>query len=281
LYHVLTNADQYPPNIGSIVPRSMIEAAGGLKNFLTIPLSKELKLHRRKDFARVRKVVDGKRGHKTGKFHTLKDPDKLVVMNECFTGERWRNAWFEVDPSIRRHWDQRFIVEINDAEGACWAVPDSFIEGSDESFCMCEGKTALVWEYLPNGTKRLKRGLPDKKQMALIRIQDAFSRAGYTYEIFDQAWSAHPIRVANIRMVLSATRKLPFGAGERVTMQRLLARGDLTVGECARAFAGRGDCAEEWVCAAMGAGVIEIDFDRPIDRASRVSPPSPPFWSKP
>jgi hypothetical protein len=281
MYHVIKLTDRYPPNIGRVVPRAMIDAAGGLDEFLSIPLSDEVIVHRLRDFGRVRKPVDGKRGHKTGKFHTHKIAGKPVIMNESFVGERWRNAWFEVDPSIRRHWDQRFIVEINDAEGACWAVPDSFIEGADDSFCVCEGKTALVWEYLPNGTKRLKRGLPDKTQTALIRIQDAFSRAGYTYEIFDQAWSAHPIRVANIRMVLSATRKLPFGPGERVAMERLLARGDLTVGECAREFAGRGDCPEEWVCAAMGAGVVEIDFERPIDRASRVSPPSAPFWSKP
>jgi hypothetical protein len=280
LYHVLTNADKYPPDIGSIVPCAMIDAGGGLSNFLTIPLSRELKLHRRRDFERVRKPVDGKRGHKTGKFHTRKDAARPAIMNESFVGERWRNAWFEVDPSIRRHWDQRFIVEINDADGACWAVPDSFLEGADGSFAICEGKTALAWEHFPNGTKRLTRGLPDGTQTALLRIQDAFSRAGYAYVVFDQAWSAHPIRVANIRMVLSATRRLPFGDAERVTTKRLLARADLTVGECAREFAGRGDCAEEWVCAAMGNGVVEIDFDSPIDRASRVSPPSPPFWSK-
>ncbi|MDA9396253.1 hypothetical protein WN73_37685 [Bradyrhizobium sp. CCBAU 45394] len=280
MYHVIDSSDRFPPDIGRIVPRAMIDAAGGMKNFLTIPLSSEVKLHRRRDFERVRKPVDGKRGHKTGKFHTRKDPARRVIMNESFVGERWRNAWFEVDPSIRRHLDQRFIVEVNDAEGGCWAVPDSFLEGIDGTFAICEGKTALVWEHLPNGTKRLKRGLPDKTQNALIRIQDALGRAGVVYEVFDQAWSAHPIHVANIRAVLSATKKLPFGSSERLAMERLLACGDLTVGECAREFAGRSDCPEEWVCAAMGNGVLEIDFERPIDRDSRVSPPKPPFWSK-
>lgn len=279
MHHVLTNADRYPPEIGSIVPRAMIDAAGGLKNFFTIPLSDELKLHRRRDFGRVRKVVDGKRGHKTGKFHSLKDPAKPIVMNESFTGERWRNAYFEIDPSISSHWDQRFIVEINDKDGACWAVPDSFLKGADGSFAHCEGKTALIFEFFPDGTKKLKRGLPDETQARLLRIQEAFERAGYTYVVFDQAWSAHPIRVTNIRMVLSAFRKLPFGAAERAAMERLLVRDGLTVGECAAAFAGRGDCAEEWVCAAMGHGVLNIEFERPISRASRVSPPPPPFWS--
>ena len=281
MYNVITNSDRYPPDIGSIVPRAMVDAAGGAKSFLTIPLSSELKLHRRRDFERVRKPVDGKRGFKTGKFHTYKLPGRPVIMSESFVGERWRNAFFEVDPSIRAHWDQRFIVEINDADGAYWGVPDSFCEGADGSFAIVEGKTALVWDYLPNGTKRLKRGLPDKTQTTLLRIQDAFSRAGYIYEVFDQAWSSHPIRVANIRMVRSATKRLPFGAGERIVIERLLSRGDLTVGECAREFAGRGDCPEEWICAAMGKGVLDIDFERPIDRSSRVSLPKPPFWSKP
>jgi hypothetical protein len=200
-------------------------------------------------------------------------------MNESFTGERWRNAYFEIDPSIRSHWDQRFIVEINDQGGACWAVPDSFLEGADGSFAICEGKTGMVFEFFPDGTKKLKRGLPDETQARLLRIQDAFERAGYAYCVFDQTWSAHPIRVKNIRMVLSAFRKLPFGAAERAAMERLLVRDGLTVGECAREFAGRSDCPEEWVCAAMGHGVMEIDFERPISRASRVSPPPPPFWS--
>jgi hypothetical protein len=281
LYHVLTSADRYPPNIGSIVPRTMIDAAGGLKNFLTIPLSDELKLHRRVDFERVRKPVDGKRGHKTAKFHTHKDKTRPVVMSESFTGERWRNNCFEVDPSISGHWDQRFIAEINDKDGACWAVPDSYLEGCDGSFAICEGKTGLILEALPDGTKKIQRGLSDDTQTKLLRIQSAFDRAGYTYVIFDQAWSSHPIRVANIRMVLSALRKLPFGPAERLAMERLLVRHDLTVGACAKEFAGRGDCPEEFVCAAMGHGILEIDFERPIDRASRVSKPSPPFWSKP
>jgi hypothetical protein len=281
MYHVIKNSDRYPSDIGSVVPRAMIDAAGGPEEFITIPLSDELKVHRRRDFQRVRKPVDGKRGHKTGKFHTRKDPSRPAVMNESFVGERWRNLFFEVTSSIRRHWDQRFIVEIHDQDGACWAVPDSYLEGADDTFAICEGKTALVWEFLPNGTKRLRRGLPDGTQNRLLRIHDAFSRAGHVYTVFDQTWSAHPIRVANIRMVLSATKKLSFGAAERLAMERLLARGGLTVGECAREFSGRGDCAEEWVCAAMGNGVLEIDFERPIDRASRVSPPSPPFWSEP
>jgi hypothetical protein len=87
------------------------------------------------------------------------------------------------------------------------------------------------------------------------------------------------LRLANIKMILSAVRKLPFGATERIAMERLLVRNDLTVGECAGEFIGRGDCAEEWVCAAMGRGVLEIELDRLIDRDSRVSCPSAPFWS--
>lgn len=280
MYNAINDFDRFPPDIGSVVPRSMIEAAGGLEAFLTIPLSNELKLHRRRDFDRVRKPVDGKRGHKTGKFHTRKDPRRPVIMNESFVGERWRNLYYEIHPSIIRHLDQRFIVEINDRNGACWAVPDSYLEGSDGTFAICEGKTALVFEFLPEGGKKLVRGLTDRVQNQQQRIQDAFRQAGYIYEVFDQAWSAHPIRTANIRKILSATKKLPFGAAERRAMERLLSGDDLTVGNCAREFAGRGDCPEEWICAAMGNGVLEIDFERPIDRTSRVSLPSPPFWSE-
>jgi hypothetical protein len=223
--------------------------------------------------------VNGKRGHKTSKFHTLKN-DHAVVMNESFIGERWRNAFFEIAPCVRRHWDQRWIVEIHDGDGACWGVPDSFLEGNDGSFAWVEGKTALMLVERPDGGKDLVRGLPTETSEKLARIQSAFELAGYSYEVFDQAWSSHPIRIANFKTVLSAFRNLDFGAAEGVAMDRILNRDDLTVGECARAFADR-DCPEEWVCAGMGFGVLEIDLDRPIDRASRVSRPSAPFWKKP
>jgi hypothetical protein len=268
-----------PADIGSIVPRSMIDRAGGLEAFATIALSDELKIHRRRDGGRVRRPVNGKRGHKTSKFHTLKNSN-AVVMNESFIGERWMNAYFEVAPCVRRHRDQRFIVEIHDDAGACWAVPDSFLEGNDGSFAFVEGKTGLTLVTHADGRKELVRGLPDETRQKLLRIQAAFARAGYTYVVFDQAWSSHPIRTTNISMLLGAFRCLPFNTAERTAMGQLLDRNELTVGDCARQFAGR-DCPEAWVCAAMAHGVIEIDLDRPIDRLSRVSRPGPPFWNAP
>lgn len=279
MYHIITDADRYPADIGSIIPRSMINDAGGAKNFITIKLSEEVKLHRRTDFGRVRRPVNGRRGFKTSKFHSLKGDGKPLVMSESWVGERWMNCYFEICPSIDAYWDQRFIVEIHDDVGACWSVPDTFLKGNDGSFAFSEGKTCLVLVVLPDGSRLLEHGLPAKTHAKHFRIQNAFERAGYVYQVFDQAWSAHPIRVANIKMVLSAVRALPFGYAERLTIERLLTRNDLTVGECACEFAGRGDCPEEWVCAAMGRGLLEIDIDRPIDRASRVSRPSAPFWS--
>lgn len=276
---LLNIGDKHPADIGRIVPRAMIARLGGEKAFATLWLSDELRVHRRRDFGRVRNPVNGRRANKTSKFHTLKN-DKAVVMNESFIGERWRNAYFEIAPCVRRHWDQRWIVEIHDRDGACWSVPDSFLEGSDGSFAWVEGKTALMLEDRPDGSKDLVSGLPEDTSGKQARTQSAFRRAGYNFEVFDQAWSSHPIRVANFKMILSAFRSLDFGEAERVAMDRLLSRDDLTVGECARTFAGRA-CPEEWVCAGMGHGVLEIDLERPIDRASRVSRPSAPFWSKP
>jgi hypothetical protein len=273
--HFERNED--PPDIGTIVPRSMIERAGGEKAFATIKLSDELKVHRRRDFGRVRTPVNGKRGHKTSKFHSLKN-DKAVVMNESFVGERWRNAYFEVAPCVLRHWDQLFIAEIHDDAGACWAVPDSFLEGTDGSYAFVEGKTGLMLVTRADGHKELVRGLPDETRMKLLRLQSAFARAGYKYVVFDQAWSSHPIRIANISMVLGAFRSLAFGTAEKVAVSRLLDRNELTVGDCASVFEEK-NCPEEWVCAAMAHGVIEIDLDRPIDRLSRVSRPGLPFWN--
>jgi hypothetical protein len=66
-----------------------------------------------------------------------------------------------------------------------------------KTICIDRLPAKSVDKSLPvkDGSKKLVRGLPEETHAKVRRIQEAFDRAGYRYEVFDQAWSAHPIRV--------------------------------------------------------------------------------------
>jgi hypothetical protein len=54
-----------------------------------------------------------------------------------------------------------------------------------------------------------RRGLPSETEDKLARIQTAFDRAGYSYEVFDERWAYHPIRAANIDLIVETGAVAP------------------------------------------------------------------------
>jgi hypothetical protein len=64
---------------------------------------------------------------------------------------------------------------------------------------------------------------------------------------------------------------------ETDALSRRVSRGETTVGDCLRAFPER-EYPEEYLCAAMARGLIEIDLRIPFGPQSAVFRPRPLFW---
>lgn len=112
-----------PADIGHQIPKKLIANAGGTKNFRTFELSPNLKVHRRCDDQRVRSPVNGRRGFETQKFWSTKA--ERFVHSEG-KGELPLYHLIEVHSPLLTYRDQYDIVEIEDDEGRCWAIPDIY-----------------------------------------------------------------------------------------------------------------------------------------------------------
>jgi hypothetical protein len=273
---MLTIADfpHRPADIGRQIPRPLIENAGGSKNFRTFDLGTGLKVHRRCDDQRVRSPVNGRRGFETQKFWSIKT-DRFVHSEG--RGELPLYHVIEVHSPILTYRDQHDIVEIEDDEGKCWAIPDIFAVLR----CSCEpvwieGKGNRIPVRGQNGIPGFKPGLRPSVKTKLQRIQRAFKVAGLSYVVVNQDWCASPT-VMEVASLAFWNRKKNPNESERSAVLELLSKGDSSVGACARVFYER-DCPSEWVCAAMARGLIEIDLRKPFSLGSTVSLPPAPFW---
>ncbi|MBR0728595.1 hypothetical protein JQ582_04715 [Bradyrhizobium japonicum] len=263
-------------DVGPVVPKHYVIEAGGIANVRTTVLSPKLRIHQRKDFGRWRDPVNGARPQQTVLYPRLKGPREFAQAES--RGERPMYAYFDIEPSIKNYWEQRFIVEIHDEEGDAWAIPDCFAIGFDESSAWIEGKVDGRLVVASDGRTSIERGLTEKLTAKLSRIQSAFEEAGYTYVVFNESWAKHPIIAANVDMIVHAARDLVLDPFVPFALGQLLDRPDLTLGDCAMPFADRA-CPEEWVILAMAKGIVSIDLTAPIGRGSKVSRPERPFWA--
>lgn len=263
-----------PADIGHQIPELLIADSGGAKNFRTFDLGPGLKVHRRCDDQRVRSPVNGQRGFETQKFWSIKA--KRFIHSEG-KGELPLYHLIEVHSPILTYRDQYDIVEIEDDEGKCWAIPDIFalVRYRCEPVWI-EGKGNRILVRGPNSLPGFTRGLRESVRTKLRRIQRAFRIAGLTYVVANQDWCAS-LPVSEVASLAFWHRKNTPSESECSALIELLSRGESTVAECAHVFSDR-DCPSEWVCAAMARGLIEIDIRKPFSLNSTVSLPPAPFW---
>jgi hypothetical protein len=268
------NVPPSPSDIGPGIPRHVVEEAGGADKLATFRLGPDLKVHRRRDDIRVRRPVNGRRGFVTIRYTSTKNSGKDVHSES--TGELPLHCMLEVDPAIKAYRDQHDLVEFEDEDGRHWACPDAFAVLSDGTPLWIEGKYGATAVRDAQNFPRLVAGIHPDLKRKLGRIQRAFASAGFTYVVVNQSWCRQPTIVRNVNLAFWARHNLPDHA-ERHRLAELLADGPTTVSECRRAFPDR-VCPEEWVCAAMAHGLIEIDIRAPFGRDSAVTLPSEPFW---
>jgi hypothetical protein len=263
-----------PADIGHQIPKPLIAEAGGAKNFITFDLGPGLKVHRRCDDQRVRSPVNGRRGFETQKFWSIKA--ERFVHSEG-RGELPLYHLAEVHSPILTYRDQHDIIEIEDDDGRCWAIPDIFalVRYSCEPVWI-EGKGNRILVRGQNCLPGFIPGLRQSVRTKLRRIQRAFRVAGLTYVVANQDWCASQ-PVSEVASLAFWNRKKTPSESECSALLELLSRGDSTVAECAIVFSDR-DCPSEWVCAAMARGLIEIDLRKPFSLSSAVSLPPNPFW---
>jgi len=271
----ITRIVSEPANIGRQIPRHVVEEAGGLQNLRTFRLGPNLKIHRRCDDRRVRRPVNGRRGFKTIKFTSVKCGGRDVHSESG--GEFSLDAALEVHPSIGAYRDQYDLVEIEDDDGLCWAVPDAYVLLRDGTPTWIEGKYSFVAHRGDDRMVRAVKGPSVRVRTKLRRVQRAFRSSGYDYVVVNQDWTSHPIVSANIGLAF-VWRQLDPTNEERMALLEIVGGGPVTVGDCVAAFLTR-NCPEEWICASMARGLIEIELSRRFSRESAVALPSAPFWA--
>jgi hypothetical protein len=268
------NVPPAPSDIGGVIPSHVIEAAGGADGLATFRLGPGLKVHRRRDDIRVRRPVNGRRGFVTLRYASTKNHGKDVHSES--TGEFPMFAMLEIHPSIVAYRDQPDLVEFEDEDGRHWATPDAFAVLLDGTPVWIEGKYATAAVRDPRGFPQLVVGIHRDLKRKLGRIQRAFAAAGFAYVVVNQSWCRQPTIARNVNLAFWSRHNSPDLA-ERDRLAELLAGGPTTVAECRRAFPDR-VCPEEWVCAAMARGLIEIDVRKPFGGDSVVTVPGEPFW---
>jgi hypothetical protein len=255
------------------IPGKMIERAGGLGAIETIELSENARVHRQLSGARWRNPVNGRRNVMTSRFASAKNHGRRI---QCDSGgEKALFRFVEIYPPIRSYLEQVHIIEIDDEQGTVWAIPEAFIEVTDETFGWIEGKYAAALAT-QEGTNYIEPSLSDKVANRLARIERALSDAGYPYYVVNEFWARHPILAANVDMIFANRVREPTQR-EIDELSRLLRRGDTIVDDCLRAFPGR-EYPEEYLCAAMARGFAEIDISIPFGPRSAVFLPRPLFW---
>ena len=260
-------------NLSPLIPGAMIERAGGLDAIETIHLSKNARIHRQSSGARWRNPVNGRRNVMTSRFASAKNNGRRIQCDS--SGEKALYRFVEIYPPIRRYSEQIHIIEIDDEQGTLWAIPEAFVELTDGTFAWIEGKYAAALATR-GGINCIDPILSGKVGDRLARIERTLSASGYRYFVVNEFWARHPILAANVDMIFAHQVRTPTQR-EADDLSRLVRRGETTVNDCLRAFPGR-DYPEEYLCAAMARGLIEIDIRIPFGPRSPVFHPRPLFW---
>jgi hypothetical protein len=265
-----------PPDIGSLIPKRLIEEAGGLKNFRTCKCGDGLKVHRRIDDERVRRPVNGRRGFVTFRFTSTKNDARDIHCES--KGEFPLDCVLEMHASIELYRDQLDLVEIHDELGRTWACPDAFaILRREQQAIWIEGKYATQLVRGPNNRKKVEHGINPKLKSKLARLQRAFSRAGLSYVVLNQSFCRSKTVADNVNRAFWQRGKVPT-SDEIAHLTELLASGPLPVRDCLAAFSGRAFPAD-WLFAAIARGFAEYDLRKSYSLDSKVElPTGRPFW---
>ncbi|MBR0689862.1 hypothetical protein JQ594_28390 [Bradyrhizobium manausense] len=267
-------ADQYPKPFNDAVA-AMITAVGGEDNVQTIALSEQVLIHRRRDGARWRNPVNGRRGFKTSTFLSSKMPGRRIQLESG--GEEALFMWAEVYASIIAYTEQSDLIEIVDDEGAAWSVTDCFAELNCGTTAWLEGKYAARLVYESEGPPRVVLGLDPDTTHRAARFAQAFAKAGYSYVLINELWCRHPNTIKNVEFAFAA-KVIRLTREEEEAIIRLVRDNDgATIGHCAALFATE-DCPTEKVFAAVAQGLLEIDFDEPFSLANSVMLPRQAYW---
>jgi hypothetical protein len=259
--------------LSPLIPKAMIERVGGLDAIETIDLSKNARIHRQKSGARWRNPVNGRRNVMTTRFSSAKNAGRRI---QCDSGgEKGLYQFCEIYPPIEGYSEQVHIVEIDDDEGTLWAIPDAFAELTDGPVGWIEGKYAATLTT-NDGINCIVPSIGEKVGDRLARIKRGLSDAGYSYYVVNEFWTRHPILASNVDMIFAHRVRVPTEK-EKKELSRRVSRGETTVHDCLRAFPER-EYPEEYLCAAMARGLIEIDIRIPFGPQSPVFLPRPFFW---
>ena len=203
-----------PPDIGSLIPKRLIEEAGGLENFRTCECGGGLKVHRRIDDERVRRPVNGRRGFETVRLTSTKNDARDVHCES--KGEFPLYCLLEMHASIELYRDQLDVVEIYDEVGRTWACPDAFaVLRRYQQPIWIEGKYATRLVRGPNNRKEVEHGIDPKLESKLARLQRAFSRVGLSYVALNQSFCRSKTVADNVKSGLLATRKSSYAQRDR------------------------------------------------------------------
>ncbi|WP_262048117.1 hypothetical protein [Bradyrhizobium sp. Bra78] len=265
-----------PPDIGSLIPKRLIEEAGGLKNFRTCECGNGLKVHRRIDDERVRRPVNGRRGFETVRFTSTKNAARDIHCES--KGEFPLFCVLEIHASIELYRDQLDVVEIHDELGGTWACPDAFalLRPTQEPIWI-EGKYATHLLRGPNNLKKLEHGISANLKGKLSRLHRAFMRAGLSYVALNQSFCRSKTVADNVNRAFWQRGKLPT-PDEIARLTELLASGPLPFRDCLTAFSDRAFPAD-WLFGAIARGHAEYHLRNPFSLESKVElPTGRPFW---
>jgi hypothetical protein len=254
---------------------AMIGAVGGEDKVQTIALSEHVLIHRRRDGARWRNPVNGRRGFKTSTFLSSKMPGRRIQLESG--GEQALFMLAEVYAPILAYTEQSDLIEIVDEEGAAWSITDCFAELNCGTIAWLEGKYAARLVYDNEGPPKVELGLDPDTTHRAARFEQAFAKAGYSYVLINELWCRHPYTIKNVEFAFAA-KAVRLAREEKEAITRLVRDNDgTTIGHCAELFAAE-DCPTEKVFAAVAQGLLEIEFDEPFSLANSVMLPRQAYW---
>lgn len=271
----MPNPPHQPPKPLSPAVAAMITSVGGEDKVQTVALSEHVLIHRRRDGARWRNPVNGRRGFQTSTFLSSKMPGRRIQLESG--GEQAMFMFAEVYAPIAAYTEQSDLIEIVDEEGAAWTITDCFAELNCGKFGWLEGKYAAQLIYEDQGPPKFELGLDPDTTHRAARFEQALAKAGYSYVMINELWCRHPNTIENVGFAFAA-KTVRLAQEEKDAIIRLVRDNDgITIGDCAELFAAD-ECATEKVFAAVAQGLLEVEFDEPYSLANSVMLPRQAYW---